>query len=265
MARTNEELPTQDSAATTSSTPPAIPTIPYSATAPRSVVSYASARNPSDGGDNHSAPASFHNFARHTDDVDERQSVPTSGEYRSALQVVKTQYEELLEYVVSGRAQRMNEIQRQLERTNLVALSVEMYPPANRPTILGLIEEQQREIAEKQQQLQLLDDNVEGERTRLQNELLLALDAVPAHELNQLVIELGWPNEDVCRDLNLPYDYILMAKGTCNPTRIATNANNEKVVVQEENDKVTQLLQRISLLEGSLNRQIHGNTSPVIQ
>ncbi|KAG0735576.1 hypothetical protein G6F57_013778 [Rhizopus arrhizus] len=148
-----------------------------------------------------------------------------------------------------------------MERTNLVFMSVEMYPPANRPTILSLIEEQRNDISAKQNQIQVLDENVEGERSRVQNELVLALNTVPAPDLNQLLLELGWPMVDVCQDLNLPYEYALMARRTYNPTRIATNDNNEKIIVQEENDKVTQLLQRISLLEVSLNRQTHRNAS----
>ncbi|KAG0732733.1 hypothetical protein G6F23_014029 [Rhizopus arrhizus] len=143
------------------------------------------------------------------------------------------QYEDLLSYVVSGRVKRMAEVSRQLERTNLVFMSVELYPPANRPTILSLIEEQRNDISVKQKEIQVLDENVEGERSRLQSELVLAMNTVPAPDLNQLVLEFGWPMVDVCQDLNLPYEYVLMARGTYNPTRIATSDNNEKIITNK--------------------------------
>ncbi|KAG0928899.1 hypothetical protein G6F57_013020 [Rhizopus arrhizus] len=69
-------------------------------------------------------------------------------------------------------------------------------------------------IEEMKERINGFDGSIEITRTQIRDTLVNALHKIPAESLLQVVQECQWPNEDVCKDLELPLDYALMYRGT---------------------------------------------------
>ncbi|KAI8639094.1 hypothetical protein BD408DRAFT_472690 [Parasitella parasitica] len=65
-------------------------------------------------------------------------------------------------------------------------------------------------IEEMKERIRGFDGSIETTRTQIRDTLVNALHKIPAEPLVQVVQECQWPNEDVCRDLELPLDFALM-------------------------------------------------------
>ncbi|KAI7889010.1 uncharacterized protein EV154DRAFT_604363 [Mucor mucedo] len=210
------------------------PTITLESIDTPSVVNYSSAkryeqRRP--GSDAVPPLAILTNFASNLHSVDDNMSnhlVLTEEELCAPFVAIMDSYNNLLTYFSTGRAAMIDEVSENETVGNDVADSYNFLAPASRASLDMVLSTFCAKIDEMKARVAFFDNDINKTKDNIVCELMLALHTIPAADLCPLVQGFCWPTEAVCHDLNLRYDYVLMARGEYNSRTRATNAKSRQ-------------------------------------
>ncbi|CEP19608.1 hypothetical protein [Parasitella parasitica] len=92
--------------------------------------------------------------------------------------------------------------------------SVLHFSPMERQNITLMLSHYAAKIEEMKERINGFHGSIEITRTTIRDTLVSALHKVPTESLLEVVQKCQWPNENVCKDLDLSLEYALMYRGT---------------------------------------------------
>ncbi|OBZ81215.1 hypothetical protein A0J61_10736 [Choanephora cucurbitarum] len=169
------------------------------------------------------APPSFSGSALEA--MEAHRSLSEQGDYHSERSVViedhleqyhriMNQYQDLHDYVHWRRQEMLNEITAAENSYTAVERAVVHFGPSEKQAVGDLFATYAKKIEELKARVSFFDAEIMPTRERIRDELIGGLNSLPGHVMLRIVQETQWPNESISQDLGLPYDYLLLYRGT---------------------------------------------------